>query len=115
MLFPLTHIHTDTNTTWDNSVGILPSHRLDDRGSVPSRGGDISFAAMSRSVLGLTGKKAKRLGRESDHPPVSSTDVFMASCLIKQKDNFIFSLYMYTFMYDKFLFARLEVFPIRLR
>jgi hypothetical protein len=104
----------------DSSVGIALGYGLDDRGSrvwFPA-GARNFFTTASRTALGPTHPPihwvpgalslgVKQLGREADHSPPSSAVVknpwslpplphyvFMAWCLVKNRDNFILNLYL---------------------
>jgi hypothetical protein len=76
----------------DSSVGIETGYGLDDRGSIPGRGEVILSSTASRPALGPTQPPiqwvtealplgVKRLGREADHSPPSSTEVKNGSAI----------------------------------
>jgi hypothetical protein len=106
----------------DSSVGIALGYGLDDRGSrvrLPAGAGNFSLrhrvqnGSESHPASYPTGTRALSLGvkrpvREADHSPPLSAEVknawiytstpqyvFMAWCLVKHRDNFIFTFYLY--------------------
>jgi hypothetical protein len=78
-----------TKKSRDSSVGIALCYGLDDRGSrvrFPTGAGIFLFTSASRTALGPTqlpiqwviwalSLRVKRPGRETDHSPLSSTEV----------------------------------------
>jgi hypothetical protein len=117
-LFHLHHSHKSRGS----SVGIALGCGLDDRCSrvrFPAGARKFLFTTASRVALGPTQPPiqlvpgalslgVKRLGREADHSLPSSTAVkipralptvpqyaFMVWCLVKHRDNFTFTFYVY--------------------
>jgi hypothetical protein len=121
---PLFEIYLTRFGSRDSSVGIALGYGLDDRGSkvrFPAGAGNFSLhhhvqngsgAHPDSYSMGTRGFSlgVKRPGREADHSPPSSAEVkyawsytstpqyvFMAWCLVKQRDNFTFYLLLDTF------------------
>jgi hypothetical protein len=88
-----------------------PGYGLDERGSIPVRGSNFLIATASEPVMGPTQPPvqwvpaALSLGHEADRSPPSSAEVnnvwrytstpayvFMSWCLVKRRENFIFSV-----------------------
>jgi hypothetical protein len=97
------------NGSRDSAVCIAIEYELDDRGfGVPVPEGSRIFSTSSRQALGLTQPSiqwglgegffsgVKRSGREADHLPPSSAEVYTSTPAYAFRDNFTFIL---TFLY----------------